>query len=374
MLSLKNRMMKKIKKIAILTGGGDCPGLNAVIRSVVRCAIHDHGWEVWGIEDGFAGLIEGRIHPLLWDNVAGILTHGGTILGTTNQTNPFLYAKKKGATVEYKDASKQAMKMFKSGQFDALVCVGGDGTLSYAKRFAKEGLPIVVIPKTIDNDVPSTERTVGFYTAVHNATEAIDKLYTTAASHHRAMVIEVMGRDAGWLAVASGLATGASIILIPEFPFDLKKICDRVVQRSSVGRRYTIIVIAEGAHLADGRKVFQRKAKDRTQPFRLGGIGQWLSLEIEKKTGIESRSVMLGHILRSGSPIYQDRILATMFGCEAVHRLATGERNMMVAWGKGELTSHPLKNIPQGIRQVPKNHPWIDACRSMGALFAEKDL
>ena len=366
--------MKKIKKIAILTGGGDCPGLNAVIRSVVRCAIHDHGWEVWGIEDGFAGLIEGRIHPLLWDNVAGILTHGGTILGTTNQTNPFLYAKKKGATVEYKDASKQAMKMFKSGQFDALVCVGGDGTLSYAKRFAKEGLPIVVIPKTIDNDVPSTERTVGFYTAVHNATEAIDKLYTTAASHHRAMVIEVMGRDAGWLAVASGLATGASIILIPEFPFDLKKICDRVVQRSSVGRRYTIIVIAEGAHLADGRKVFQRKAKDRTQPFRLGGIGQWLSLEIEKKTGIESRSVMLGHILRSGSPIYQDRILATMFGCEAVHRLATGERNMMVAWGKGELTSHPLKNIPQGIRQVPKNHPWIDACRSMGALFAEKDL
>ena len=368
-------MKKKIKKIGILTGGGDCPGLNAVIRSVTRCAIHDYGWEVWGIEDGFAGLIEGRIHPLTWDAVAGILTHGGTILGTTNKTNPFLYAKKKkGRQVEYKDASHQAMKLFKSGQFDTLVCVGGDGTLSYARRFAKEGLPIVVIPKTIDNDVPSTERTVGFYTAVHTATESIDKLYTTAASHHRAMVIEVMGRDAGWLALASGLATGASITLIPEFPFDIKKVCDRVMQRSSVGRRFTIIVVAEGAHPADGKKIFQRKADDVTQPMRLGGIGHWLSTQIEEKTNIESRSVMLGHILRSGSPIYQDRIFATMIGCEAVHRLATGERNMMMAWGKGELLSVPIKNVPSGNRLVPKNHPWIDAARSMGAIFAESSL
>lgn len=368
-------MKRRIKKIGILTGGGDCPGLNAVIRSVTRCAIHDYGWEVWGIEDGFAGLIEGRIHPLTWDSVAGILTHGGTILGTTNRTNPFLYAKKKkGRQVEYKDASQQAMKLFKSGQFDVLVCVGGDGTLSYARRFVKEGLPIVVIPKTIDNDVPATERTVGFYTAVHTATESIDKLYTTAASHHRAMVIEVMGRDAGWLSLASGLATGASIILIPEFPFDIGKICDRVMQRSSVGRRYTIMVVAEGAHPADGKKVFQRKADDVTEPMRLGGIGHWLSMQIEEKTNIESRSVTLGHILRSGPPVYQDRILATMLGCEAVHRLATGERNMMMAWGKGELTSVPLKNVPSGSRLVPKNHPWIDAARSMGATFAESIL
>ena len=185
-------MKKQIKKIAVLTGGGDCPGLNAVIRAVVRSAIHDYGWEVWGIEDGFAGLIEGRFAPLTIDKISGILPQGGTILGTTNQTNPFLYPERKGSKVQYKDASNKAIRFLKANQFDALFCVGGDGTMSFAKRFAKEGLPIVGIPKTIDNDVPGTERTVGFYSAVNTATEAIDKLHTTAASHHRVMVIEVM--------------------------------------------------------------------------------------------------------------------------------------------------------------------------------------
>ena len=364
-------MKKQIKKIAILTGGGDCPGLNAVIRAVTRSAILDYDWEVWGVEDGFAGLIEGRFVPLTRDKVSGILPQGGTILGTTNQTNPFLYPRKKGSKVEYKDASKQALRLLKANQFDSLICVGGDGTMSFAKRFAKGGVPIVGIPKTIDNDVPGTERTVGFYSAVDTATQAIDKLHTTAASHHRVMVIEVMGRDAGWLALASGLAGGADIILIPEIPFDLKKIYARVKERSLRGRRFTIIVVAEGAHPLHGKQVVQRQVSDVTQPIRLGGIGHWLAEHLEKQTKIESRAVVLGHMLRGGSPIYQDRILATSFGCEATHRLAMGEINMMVGWGKGEHISIALKNLPSGIRHVPKNHFWIDACRSMGTIFAE---
>ena len=248
---------KKIRRVAILTGGGDCPGLNAVIRAVTRSAIHDYGWEVWGVEDSFSGLVEGRVLPLTIDNVAGILPEGGTILGTTNKRDPFADA------VAAKNPAKKAERFFKEKEFDALFCVGGDGTMSFAKRFAKMGLPIVGIPKTIDNDVYGTERTVGFYSALHTATEAIDKLHTTAASHHRVMIIEVMGRDAGWLALGSGLAAGADIILIPEIPFDLKKIYARVEQRSQKGRRFTMIVAAEGVHPE---------------------AGHWLARQIEKNT------------------------------------------------------------------------------------------
>lgn len=344
---------KKIKRIAILTGGGDCPGLNGVIRAVTRTAIHDYGWEVWGIEDGFEGLIEGRLFQLSLDRVAGILPLGGTLLGTSNRTNPFLYAtKKREGKVEYKDASQRVLRLFEEKNLDALVCVGGDGTMSFAKKFSKKGIPIVGIPKTIDNDVPGTERTVGFYSAVHTATEAIDKLHTTAASHHRVMAIEVMGRDAGWLGLASGLSTAADIILIPEIPFQVKKVYERVLERSRKGRRFTIVVVAEG----------------------IGPVaGHGLAKQIEKNTSIEARAVVLGHILRGGSPVYQDRILATTFGCDAIHRLAAGEKGMMVAWGKGEHISIPLKNLPAGPRLVPKNHFWIDVCRSTGTIFADAD-
>lgn len=365
---------KKIRRIAVLTGGGDCPGLNAVIRAVTRSAIIDYGWEVWGIEDGFEGLVEGRLFQLTIDHVAGILPEGGTILGASNRVNPFLIASaSRGKRLEYKDASRKVLNLFAQKRFDALVCVGGDGTMSFAKRFAKKGLAIVGIPKTIDNDVPGTERTVGFYSAVHTAVEAIDKLHSTAASHHRVMVIEVMGRNAGWLALASGLASGGDIILIPEVPFDLKKICERVRQRSVKGRRFTILVAAEGAYPAGGKQIVKRKVQDVTQPVRLGGIAKWLVERIEKHTEVEARAVVLGHVLRGGSPIYQDRILATSFGCDATHRLATGESGMMVAWGKGEHISIPLKEVPAGQRLIPKNHPWIDICRSMGTTFAEAD-
>lgn len=344
----------------MLTGGGDCPGLNAVIRAVTRSAIHNYGWEVLGVEDGFEGLIEGRFVDLPLEKVSGIISRGGTILGTSNRVDPFPY-------------SKQVFKFFQEKKFDALVCVGGEGTMSFAKEFANKGLPIVGIPKTIDNDVPGTERTVGFYTAVHTATEAVDKLHTTAASHHRAMVVEVMGRHAGWLALASGVAAGADVILIPEISFHLPKIFARVKERSLRGRRFTIIVVAEGAS-AKGGKLFVKRAaekKNRGRPMRLGGIAEWLAIEIEKQTGVESRSISLGHLLRSGSPIYQDRLLATSFGCEATHRLAMGERGTMVAWGKGHHLSIRFGEMSKGPRLVPGNHEWIDACRSMGATFGE---
>lgn len=363
---------KRIKKIAILTGGGDCPGLNAVICAVTRSAVNDYGWEVWGIEDGFEGLIEGRLSPLTSDRVFDILPMGGTILGTTNRSSPFFYSKDGGKT-PYRDTSKQIRRLFERNELDALVCVGGEGTMSFAKKFSQEGLPIVGIPKTIDNDVPGTERTVGFYSAVHTATEAIDKVHTTAASHHRVMVIEVMGRDAGWLALASGLAGGANIILIPELPFDMERVYARVKRRYMKGRRFTIVVAAEGAYPKGGKKTFQKKIGSPGQPSRLGGVAHWVAEQIEKQTDVEARAVVLGHVLRGGGPIYQDRILAVSFGCEATHRLATGERAMMVGWHEGKHISIPLKNLQGGMRLVPKNHSWIDICRSMGFTFAEAD-
>lgn len=360
-----------VQKVAILTGGGDCPGLNAVIRAVVRTAIVDYGWEVVGIEDGFEGLIEGRTRELTYFDVAGIITEGGTILGTSNVVNPFSFPKRKGKAVKYEDASKKAFDVMHKARCDALICVGGEGTMSFAKRFASQGLPIVGIPKTIDNDVPGTERTVGFYSAVATATEAIDKLHTTAASHHRVMVVELMGRYAGWLTLASGISGAGDIILIPEIPFDLKKVFQVVKNRSNQGRRFTVVVVGEGATGLGGRHHVRGYAKDPTRPERLGGISQWLASRIEEATGEEARTVMLGHLLRSGGPVFQDRILATCFGYEAVHRLACGKKGIMIAWGKGEFFSQDLTKLPEGPRLVPEGHPWIKICEAMGASFGE---
>lgn len=362
---------KGIRRIALLTGGGDCPGLNAVIRAVTRAAILQYGWEVLGVEDGFEGLVEGHLVELNLDRVSDIIAEGGTILGTSNRVNPFQYVEKGKSA--HRDASKQVLRFFREKRFDALVCVGGEGTMSFAKTFAARGLPIVGIPKTIDNDVRETERSVGFYTAVHTATEAIDKLHTTAESHHRAMVVEVMGRDAGWLALGAGMAGGADLILIPEIPFDLRRIYAKLKERFQRGRRFTIIVIGEGAHPAGGRKVFQRPPGKISRFGRLGGISHWLVARIERHTGIEARAVILGHLLRSGPPIYQDRLLATSFGFEAVRRLARGERGIMVGWLEGKHLAIPLERLPKGPRLVPRDHEWVRICESMGAGFASRE-
>ena len=243
----QSRSRKGIKSIAVMTGGGDCPGLNAVIRAVTKTAIKRFGLKVWGIEDGFLGLIEDRMHILSYDEVSNILTVGGTILGSSNTANPFAYRERVGKASRVRDVSNKCIEFLTGRNIDALVCIGGDGTMTSAAAFARKGVAIIGVPKTIDNDLYGTDITFGFNTAVNTATEAIDKVHTTASSHHRVMIVEVMGRYAGWIALHSGVASGADIILIPEIPYRIDKICDCVLSRSKRGRRFSIVVIAEGA-------------------------------------------------------------------------------------------------------------------------------
>lgn len=367
-------MKKKLRRIGILTGGGDCPGLNAVIRAVVKTAIHDYGIEVLGIEDGYEGLLEKRARPLSSEDVSGILTHGGTILGTSNTANPFRVPVISRNKVSYRDDSAHAIRHFTEWGLDALIVAGGDGTLSSAYKFHQKGIPVVGIPKTIDNDLSGTEYTFGFNTAVTTATEALDRLHTTAASHHRVMILEVMGRNAGWIALYAGAAGGADIILIPEIPFKMKVICDEVKKRAGKGKRFSLIVIAEGAHAEGRTQVIKRKDKKNPYPIKLGGIGQWLSDTIEKMTGIESRAAVLGHIQRGGSPTPFDRNLGTAFGSYAVYILQHGRYGQMVCLKGQSVDSIPLAEAVCEIKRVPLNHQLIKAAGSVGTSFGNQVL
>lgn len=363
--------MKKgrLKRIGIFTGGGDCPGLNAVIRAVTKTAIHDYGIEVLGIEDGYEGLLEKRARYLNSDDVSGILTHGGTILGTSNTANPFkvpIYRKKK---LIFEDHSEKAIRHFHEWGLDALVAVGGDGTLDSAYKFYRRGVPIIGIPKTIDNDLLATDYTFGFHTAVSIATEALDRLHTTAASHHRVMILEVMGRNAGWIALYAGSAGGADIILIPEIPFKLRSICEEVKHRVGQGKRFSLIVAAEGAYAAGGKQMVKRRDKKNPYPVKLGGIGQWLSTQIETLTGIESRAAVLGHIQRGGSPTSFDRNLGTVFGTYAVYLLTQGRYGNMVSLRGQKIGAVPLKEAVKKIKCVPVNHQLIKASKAVGTSF-----
>ncbi|MCM8783668.1 MAG: 6-phosphofructokinase [Candidatus Omnitrophica bacterium] len=360
--------MKK-RRIGILTGGGDCPGINAVIRAVVKTAINNYGWEIIGIEDGYLGLIENRIRVLTYDDVSGILTLGGTILGTSNKTNPFAQPVKFKKRVIFRDLSKRCIENFKKMRLESLVCIGGDGTLRIAYKFLEKGLPIIGIPKTIDNDVWKTDLTFGFDSAVITATEAIDKIHTTAQSHHRVMIVEVMGRYAGWLALSSGIAAGGDIILIPEIPFEIGKICEKVKERNKKGKRFSIIVVAEGAHLKGGKMVVQKVVKDSPDPLRLGGIGNLLSEEIEEKTGIECRVTVLGHLLRGGSPSPFDRILGSRFGEYSINLIKGYNFGQMVALQGKEVISVPLKEAVSQIKKVPLDHQLIKVALSVGTYF-----
>ncbi len=302
------------KRIGILTGGGDAPGLNAVIRAVVKAGANS-GCETIGLQDSFDGLIErDRWRRLTPRDVTGILRVGGTILGTRNTGNPFAYpVKTSGGTVDY---SNRCIETFHHLGLDALVVIGGDGTLSLGYEFYKRGLPIVGVPKTIDNDIVETTITFGFDTAVAFATDAIDRLHTTAEAHHRVMVVEVMGRHAGWIALYSGVAGGADVILIPEIPFDLKKVAERIEQREAFGAKFSIVVAAEGARPVGGAPVVVREATRAVQE-KLGGIGAQVTRDLEPLTGKECRSVVLGHLQRGGAPTSYDRLLATRFGARA---------------------------------------------------------
>src|SRR5688500_3512163 len=311
--------MPTIKRIGVLTGGGDAPGLNAVIRAVVKSACNA-GIEVLGIEDSYDGLIEpGRSRVLLPKDVTGILRLGGTILGTTNRGNPFAYPMST-STGEEVDYSERVVENLHKFGLDALVVIGGDGTLAIAHEFSKKGIPIVGVPKTIDNDIVGTVSCFGFDTAVNFATEAIDRLHTTAEAHHRVMVVEVMGRYAGWIALYAGVAGGADVILIPEIPFDLNIVAEGITKRDRFGARFSIVVVAEGAKPVDGKVALIKEAEGAFVE-RLGGMGALVAADIEKRTGKETRYVVLGHLQRGGAPTSFDRVLATRFGARAVELL-----------------------------------------------------
>lgn len=357
------------KRIAILTGGGDCPGINAVIRAVAKKAIYEKGMEVIGIEDGYDGLIHNRYRKLNFDDVSGILTLGGTILGTSKIANPYRYAVGKGKDLEFKDLSQVAIKNIKQLDVNCLVCIGGDGTLGIAYRLFRDGIPIVGVPKTIDNDLRGTDVTFGFDSAVFIATEGIDRIHTTAQSHHRIMIVEVMGHKAGWIALHAGVAGGGDIILIPEIPYDINIIAQKVKERSRKGKRFSIVVIAEGANPKGGEVVIQRIVRESSDPVRLGGIGFILGEEIEKITGIETRTVIMGHLQRGGSPTPFDRTLATQLGTRAVDMIEKKEYGYMVAVKGNSFVKVSLENVAKGPRTVPLDHPLIESARSIGTCF-----
>jgi 6-phosphofructokinase 1 len=359
----------KIKSIAILTGGGDCPGLNAVIRAVAKTAINKYGLEVWGIEDGYLGLIEDRMHLLSYNDVSNILTVGGTILGSCNKANPFKYPVKAGKRTRNKDLSDKCIRLLADYDVDALICIGGDGTMASAAAFAAKGVTVMGVPKTIDNDLYGTDITFGFNTAVTTATEAIDKIHTTASSHHRVMIIEVMGRYAGWIGLHAGVAGGADVILLPEMPYELDKICEVVRRRSERGRRFSIIVVAEGAKPKGGKILVARKVKDSPDPIRLGGIANLLAEQIGAAAGLDCRAVILGHVQRGGTPSPFDRTLATGFGHKAIELLMAGTRNHLVVHKDGRLGSIPLRRVAGKIKTVPKNHYLVRAALAVGTSF-----
>jgi 6-phosphofructokinase 1 len=307
------------KRVGILTGGGDCPGLNAVLRAVAKTAIINYGWEIIGINEGFEGLLTpGKTHKLELKDVRGLLPRGGTILGSTNRGNPFEHKVDKDGKKVVVDISTVAMDTYEKLELDALIVIGGDGSLKIAQRFFDMGMNVIGVPKTIDNDLMATDSTFGFRTAVQTATEAIDKLHTTGESHNRAMILEVMGRYVGWIALESGLAGGADIILIPEIPYDIDEVCGKIYRRNKAGSKFSIIVVAEGAKPKGGDVTIKNKAKDTDSLERLGGVGMVIGAQITEKTGVETRVTVLGHLQRGGTPSPFDRILSTRFGVKAV--------------------------------------------------------
>jgi 6-phosphofructokinase 1 len=366
-------MPHTIRRIGVLTGGGDCPGLNAVIRAVTKTAIWRYGIEVVGIEDGFQGLIENRVRPLSARDVSGILTRGGTILGSNNRANPRRYCTgvhpEKGPIWE--DVTHRCIDTARRHDLDAVIVIGGDGTMASAAPLVEAGVNIIGVPKTIDNDIVGTEITFGFLTAVATATDALDRLHSTADSHHRVMVCEVMGRNAGWIALTSGVASGSDLILIPEIPFDLEHVCDNIRHRMTKGPGFAIVVAAEGAKPREGKQIVDRTDQTSPDPIRLGGIGRWVADEIAARTGIETRSSALGHIQRGGGPIAADRILATHFGYHAIRTLMEGKRGRMVVRSGNVFGDVDLLHAAGKQRLVPVSHPLIEAARAIGTGFGD---
>lgn len=358
-------------KIAISTGGGDAPGLNAVIRAVVLTSV-DRGWECVGIRRGFHGIYDGSgLVPLGVEEVRGITNLGGTILGTTNRGNPLRWPKLQpdGSVVEI-DRSDELIAAFRREKIDALISIGGDGSLTIAAELWRRGLNVIGVPKTIDNDVACTETTFGFDSAVSTATDALDKLHTTAESHDRVMVVELMGRDAGWIALHSGISGTADVILIPEIPFSIERVCDKIRERERAGRHFAIVVVAEGARSVDGAPVYaERRAAGSND--RLGGIGEQVARGIAQRTGKETRSLVLGHLQRGGSPTTFDRLLALRFGSAAIRSVADGEFGVMIAYSPPNVRRVPLDEVIGRTKRVPLDSGIILTARHLGISFGD---
>ncbi|MCW3489601.1 6-phosphofructokinase [Dethiobacter alkaliphilus] len=365
-------MSQKIKRLGILTGGGDCPGLNAVIRAVAKTALYRYEIEVVGIMDGYGGVIENRSMILEDHHVSGILHRGGTILGTTNRDNPFRYpvGEKNGQTV-WGDVSDKAIANLEKMGVDVLVAVGGDGSLFIGNELYKKGVPVVGIPKTIDNDLSATDVTFGFDTALNTATDAIDKLHTTAESHHRVMILEVMGRDAGWIALHSGTAGGADVILIPEINFSYEAICKKISERQQKGKKFSIMVVAEGAKLPGGEQIYQEERKDNPHLSKLGGVGNVIGDEIQRRCGVETRVTVLGHLQRGGTPTPFDRILGTRFGVKAAELAMNGEFGQMTCLCSGEIQSVPLSDAVKEQKLIQADSELVRAAKSVGVSFGD---
>jgi ATP-dependent phosphofructokinase / diphosphate-dependent phosphofructokinase len=360
------------KTIGILTGGGDAPGLNAVIRAAVKTATGEYGMRVVGIEDGFEGLLgETSTRELTPADVRGLLPRGGTILGTRNRGH-FVKHAEGDAKSKPEESYREAIGNLSRLGIEALVVLGGEGTLEIAAEFDRHGFPVIGVPKTIDNDLAATELTFGFVTALDIATEALDRLHTTAESHDRVMILEVMGRHAGWIALHSGIAGGADVILIPEIPFSTAAVAQKINQREACGSQFSIIVVAEGAQEI-GHDVIYQEQGDAQRSARLGGIGNHLRGHLEKLTGKETRCVVLGHLQRGGSPNAFDRMLATNFGACAVRALANGERGVMVALQAADIRTVPLLEAVSAIKTVPPDGQIVRTARDTGISFGAPD-
>lgn len=361
------------KTIGIVTGGGDAPGLNAVIRAVVKTAVGEYGMRVVGIEDSFEGLLgEPKTRELTPADVRGLLPRGGTILGTRNR-GKFVARPAEGEALEPGKVYRQVVASLKRLEIEALVVLGGEGTLAIASELDELGFPVIGVPKTIDNDLACTELTFGFVTALDIATEALDRLHTTAESHDRVMILEVMGRHAGWIALHSGIAGGADVILIPEIPFTMEAVAQKVRERDACGSLFSIIVAAEGALEAERKEAIYQQEGDHEHQPRLGGVGFYCQRELERLTGKETRCVVLGHLQRGGSPNAFDRMLATNYGACAVRKLAAGKRGVMVALHSADIITVPLSKAIANLKTVPPDSQLVRTARDIGISFGAPD-
>jgi 6-phosphofructokinase 1 len=362
-----------MKKIVISTGGGDAPGLNAVIYSVVH-SCYKRGWEVFGSRNGYGGFLDMdnlvRLYPR---DVEGIYNLGGTILGSTNKGNPFARpVTNLAGEVQILDISDKILRNFQRMGFDCHIAIGGDGSLDIAHRFALKGMPVIGVPKTIDNDLEMTERTFGFDTAVSTATEALDKLHSTAKSHNRVMVVEVMGRDSGWIALYSGISGGADVILLPEIPFDIEAVCNKILDNDLRDKHYAIVVAAEGAVTCDGKGFNKGKGELGRAEMILGGVAEWVAEEVHKRTEKDTRSLVLGHIQRGGSPTTYDRLLALRFGAAAVRMVERKQFDHMVALRDSEMAAVPIAEAIKRRKKVDLESDKVITARDIGICLGDR--